>query len=445
MTEEYISQFENAVIYHRKECDGRCVYLRYGKPWEIATDSTISEVDNIYRAKITMLAPSLGGAFADIGAEKKVLIEGCTLQVGESVIVQIKQDRYAEKEYKGTTNICIRKGAVLYFPCDNSGKAIRENNNIGTLAELNRLAKENGGRFSLKGYYKKVDQNILLKEGKACISYWNEIKVKYSELKKPSLLFDSGKESDKLLLNHLGDADILFTNDENIARLTKEEFNFVEVRLIDEKELFNLSFLDREIVSIMDKKIMFKNGSIVFDYTEAFTAVDVNSEGNIGKLTEKPWLTTNLTACAEIARQLCLRNIGGAVVIDFISMDSQEDKNALLDELCSQTVNSQNVRVFKSFTHLGHVELTRKRSGERKDNIFLTNGEDNGLRDYFSLYRDLRELKERIPIREVTLYLSNKLNTIIKSIPLSKRLESLKLSFNYEIVQEDGYYYRIQI
>ncbi len=444
MTEEYLSQFESAVIYHKNNLDCRCVYLRRGKPWEFATNTMHSEVDNIYYAKITRIAWSLGGVFADIGLDTSVLIENCELQVGTSVIVQIKQDRYAEKEYKATTNICIRKGAVLYFPCDTSEKHLRLEDKA--LAEcLNKLSVQHGGRFSLKGYYKELDRDTILRDAESAIGEWMKINENAHQINKPSLLRNGDSESDKLLLKVISDCEVLFTNDEKTISLIVDEFPFVNIQSVDEEELFSLAFLDKEITSISDKKISFKNGSIVFDYTEAFTVIDVNSEGVIGRLNEKPWMQTNLSAANEIARQLRLRNIGGAVVIDFISMESLNEQSALLETLGDATVNSLNVRVFKSFTHLGHVELTRKRSGERKDKLFLVEGQDNGLKAFFELYRNLRELKNLANIKEATVYITDVFLSAIKDNNLFGRIDSLKIRLTYERLLEKGFIYKLQI
>lgn len=443
MTEEYLSRFESAVIYHKNEFDCRCVYLRKGKPWEFATNSILSEVENVYCAKVTKIAWSLGGVFADVGLDTGVLVENCDFQVGSKAIIQIKQDRYADKEYKATTNICIRKGAVLYFPCDNSDKKLRLENKALSL-ELNNLSLQNGGRFSLKGYYKKVDERIVLNDAISAVSEWKKISKSASEAKKPTLLKKGDGEAEKLLFSVLGETELLLTNDNDLLSL-QGAFPFVDFRLVSDDELFSFRLLDSEITSVSNKKIQFKNGSIAFDYTEAFTAIDVNSDGSIGRQEEKPWLQTNLSATGEIVRQLRLRNIGGAIVIDFISMESQADKEKIINALCDNISYALNVRVFKSFTNLGHVELTRKRGGERKDILFLSGGQDNGLKEYFSLYRTLRELKESVNIKEVTVYISDELLAVVNKETLSQRLDALRIKITYESISEKGFVYRIQI
>lgn len=444
MTEEYLSQFESAVIYHKNEFDSRCVYLRKGKPWEFATSLMQSEVDNIYYAKVTKLAWSLGGVFADIGLSTSVLIENCDLQVGASVIVQIKQDRYAEKEYKATTNICIRKGAVLYFPCDTGEKRLHLEEKV--LADsLNTLSSRHGGRFSLKGYYKKLNSDIVISDALKAVDEWRAIIADIGQIKKPTLLKRGDDEAKKLLLNVISDCKILFTNDDCVMSLIEEEFPFVDLQFVDDEQLFPLSFLDKEVSGVNNKKVSFKNGSLVFDYTEAFTAIDVNSEGVIGRLNEKPWLQTNLSAAKEIARQLRLRNIGGAIVVDFISMESFEDQTALLETLCDASINSLNVRVYKKFTNLGHVELTRKRSGERKDKFFLINGQDNGVKAFFELYRSLRELKNSTGIKEATVYITDELLATIEGFNLFDRINELKIKLTYEKLPEKGFIYKLQI
>jgi len=104
-------------------------------------------------------------------------------------------------------------------------------------------------------------------------------------------------------------------------------------------------------------------GNIYIDRTEAMTVIDVNSASNIsGNDVSETSLNTNLEAASEIARQLRLRNIGGIVVIDFIDMKSDEDRQKVIGSLTSEFKRDKARTMIMGFTRLGLLEMTRKRS-----------------------------------------------------------------------------------
>ncbi|NLB90408.1 MAG: Rne/Rng family ribonuclease, partial [Clostridiales bacterium] len=104
-------------------------------------------------------------------------------------------------------------------------------------------------------------------------------------------------------------------------------------------------------------------GTIIFDFCEAMTVVDVNT----GKFTGRKGLAstivkTNLEACQEIARQLRLRNLGGVIMIDFIDMESPEDRQKLYEEFEKILKKDRIKTVLHGYTSLGIMEMTRKKT-----------------------------------------------------------------------------------
>ena len=106
-------------------------------------------------------------------------------------------------------------------------------------------------------------------------------------------------------------------------------------------------------------------GYLIFDQTEAMTTIDVNTGGFVGvRSFGETVFKTNLEAAHTIARQLRLRNLGGIIIIDFIDMDNEEHKAAVLDEF-NKALSSDHTRLtVNGFTALGLVEMTRKRTRE---------------------------------------------------------------------------------
>jgi ribonuclease G len=133
-----------------------------------------------------------------------------------------------------------------------------------------------------------------------------------------------------------------------------------------ERPLFDLYNVEQEIEKAMSRKVELKSGGyLIFDQTEALTTVDVNTGSFVsGKNLSDTIFKTNLEAAQAIARQLRLRNLGGIIIIDFIDMDEDEQRETVLAEL-QKAVTLDRARVgVNGFTPLGLVEMTRKRTRE---------------------------------------------------------------------------------
>jgi len=106
-------------------------------------------------------------------------------------------------------------------------------------------------------------------------------------------------------------------------------------------------------------------GYLIVDQTEALTTIDVNTGGFVGgRSFDDTIFKTNLEAAQVIARQLRLRNLGGIIIIDFIDMDTEEHKNAVLNEFRKALARDRTRMTVNGFTQLGLVEMTRKRTRE---------------------------------------------------------------------------------
>jgi ribonuclease G len=133
-----------------------------------------------------------------------------------------------------------------------------------------------------------------------------------------------------------------------------------------ERPLFDLYNIEQEIEKAMSRKVELKSGGyLIFDQTEALTTVDVNTGSFVsGKNLSDTIFKTNLEAAQSIARQLRLRNLGGIIIIDFIDMDEDVQRAAVLEEL-QKAVSRDRARTgINGFTPLGLVEMTRKRTRE---------------------------------------------------------------------------------
>jgi len=133
-----------------------------------------------------------------------------------------------------------------------------------------------------------------------------------------------------------------------------------------ERPLFDLYNVEPEIEKALSRRVDLKSGgTLVIDQTEAMTTIDVNTGGFVGSRNfDETVFKTNLEAAQAIARQLRLRNLGGIVIVDFIDMESDEHRNAVLEELKKALARDRTRMTVSGFTQLGLVELTRKRTRE---------------------------------------------------------------------------------
>jgi ribonuclease G len=133
-----------------------------------------------------------------------------------------------------------------------------------------------------------------------------------------------------------------------------------------ERPLFDLYGVEDEIEKSLARRVELKYGGyLIIDQTEALTTVDVNTGGFIGvRSFDDTIFKTNLEAAQVIARQLRLRNLGGIIISDFIDMENEEHKNAVLSEFKKSLMRDRTHMTVNGITALGLVEMTRKRTRE---------------------------------------------------------------------------------
>src|SRR5438876_235186 len=133
-----------------------------------------------------------------------------------------------------------------------------------------------------------------------------------------------------------------------------------------ERPIFDLYNVDEELAKALGRRVDLKSGGyLIVDQTEALTTIDVNTGGYVGSRNfDDTIFKTNLEAAHAIARQLRLRNLGGIIILDFIDMQSDEHRAAVLEEFRKALARDRTRMTVNGFTALGLVEMTRKRTRE---------------------------------------------------------------------------------
>ena len=343
---------------------------------------------NIYLGKVKNIIPGMQSAFIDIGESKNALVHikdiipkasnvtgnvyedtskmniSNIIKSGQEVLVQVKRDCNEQKGPRVTTDIKINGKFSIFMPYSNFitvSQKIEDENEKNRLKEIAKevLPKNSGAiiRTAAKGRKTKEIQDEL----KVLINIWNEILKKAEKIKNqkeiPIQIFDSAGITGKIITDLAeNNLEKIYTNNQRLI----EEYKALEekIEIMDEP----LNKFDAKNKMNLNRKIWLRcGGFITIDTTEALTAIDVNSGKFTGKRElEKTVLKVNLEATKEIAKQIRLRDLGGIIIVDYIDMDEDEDKEQIRNYMIECFKEDRSKVQVMEFTKLGLLEITRK-------------------------------------------------------------------------------------
>jgi ribonuclease G len=203
---------------------------------------------------------------------------------------------------------------------------------------------------------------------------WATIRERSLSAQAPQLLYQDLSLSQRVLRDMVGGetARVLVDSRENHQKLTAFAQGYMPQLLAKiehytgERPLFELYSVEEEIEKALSRRVDLKSGGyLIIDQTEAMTTIDVNTGGFVGSRNfDDTIFKTNLEAAQAIARQLRLRNLGGIIVLDFIDMQNEQHRSAVLEEFKRALARDRTRITVNGFTTLGLVEMTRKRTRE---------------------------------------------------------------------------------
>jgi ribonuclease G len=332
-------------------------------------------VGSIFLGKVKRLARGMGGVFVDIGLDREAYLplKGEELKVGDWLLVQGVRDELGEKGIKLTNRIKIPGKYIVYMP---ETQEVKCSSKLSTedKCRLLGLIKEdlqNEGVI-LRTASVKASKEDILRELQELRGLYQKLNAKLKGNKKPQLLLEELPKHLELIRSYWSDLEGIFCNDVLLWHQISSFLEGFERSLLNKlyyvKDTGTLasSFGIREALKkALQKRLWLKGGGyIVIEETEAMTVIDVNSGDPCGDTQEENALRTNLEAVKEIAKQIILRDLGGIIMIDFIDMKEQVNKDkvinalkeALGEDLC-------NVQIY-GFTKLGVLEMARRKSGK---------------------------------------------------------------------------------
>ena len=377
-------------------------------------NSNISYVGNVYLGKVQNVLPSMEAAFVDIGKGRNAVLyagevnwdaHGLSdsqprkiehvLKTGQSVLVQVTKDPIGQKGARLTSQISLPGRYLVYVPggaMSGISKRLPDQERSRLKSILKNLVPDEAGviiRTAAEGIAEaEIERDVLRLKAQ-----WEDIekKANSSSTSAPSLLYGEpdltvrvirdifNEDFNKMLVQ----GDSAWDDIQNyIGHIAPELASKIE-KWSGPRDIFAESRVEEQLAKAFDRKVYLPSGgSLVIDRTEAMIVIDVNTGKFIGKggNLEETVTKNNLEAAEEIARQLRLRDMGGIIVIDFIDMTLESNRELVLRRLVECLGRDRTKHQVAEVTSLGLVQMTRKRVGQGLIEAFSTTCESCGGR-----------------------------------------------------------------
>ncbi|GAB3189246.1 Rne/Rng family ribonuclease [Nesterenkonia suensis] len=359
-----------------------------------------SLIGNVYLGKVQNVLPSMEAAFVDIGRGRNAVLyagevdwdaanlDGAprkienALKSGDSVLVQVTKDPVGHKGARLTSQVSL-PGRYLVFVPGGSMTGISRKLPDTERSRLKKILKEhmpNNAGVIVRTAAEGASEEELTNDINRLRALWETIQAQKADRKvlAPELLYSEPDLTIKVVRD-------VFNEDFSSMEIQGEEtwdnveayVTYVAPHLLDRlhrwepegqqaDDIFSHHRIDEQLAKALDRKVNLPSGgSLVFDRTEAMTVVDVNTgkfTGSGGNL-EETVTRNNLEAAEELVRQLRLRDIGGIIVIDFIDMVLESNRDLVLRRLVECLGRDRTKHQVAEVTSLGLVQMTRKRMG----------------------------------------------------------------------------------
>ncbi|MCX6450932.1 MAG: Rne/Rng family ribonuclease [Actinobacteria bacterium] len=377
-------------------------------------NSNISYVGNVYLGKVQNVLPSMEAAFVDIGKGRNAVLyagevnwdaAGLTdgaprkiehvLKTGQSVLVQVTKDPIGQKGARLTSQISLPGRYIVYVPSgEMSGisRRLPEQERSRLKSILKDLIPEDAGvivRTSSEGASsEEIEHDVARLKAQ-----WEDIESKAATpgTAAPSLLYAEPDLTVRVIRDIFNEdfKKLIVQGDQAwedinlyLSHIAPELTTKIE-KWTGTRDLFVENRIEEQLAKAFDRKVYLPSGgSLVIDRTEAMIVIDVNTGKFIGKggNLEETVTKNNLEAAEEIARQLRLRDMGGIIVIDFIDMTLESNRDQVLRRLVECLGRDRTKHQVAEVTSLGLVQMTRKRVGQGLIEAFSTTCESCGGR-----------------------------------------------------------------
>jgi len=377
-------------------------------------NSNISYVGNVYLGRVQNVLPSMEAAFVDIGKGRNAVLyagevnwdvaglaEGQSrkienvLKTGQSVLVQVTKDPIGQKGARLTSQISLPGRYLVYVPggaMSGISRRLPDQERSRLKSILKNLIPDEAGvivRTASEGATEEeLERDVIRLK-----TQWDDIQeqAENPSTSAPSLLYSEPDLTVRVIRDIFNEdfrrlivqGDVAWDDINNYLGHIAPELTSKIEKWTGSRDLFAENRIEEQLAKAFDRKVYLPSGgSLVIDRTEAMIVIDVNTGKFIGKggNLEETVTKNNLEAAEEIARQLRLRDMGGIIVIDFIDMSLESNRDQVLRRLVECLGRDRTKHQVAEVTSLGLVQMTRKRVGQGLIEAFSTTCESCGGR-----------------------------------------------------------------
>ena len=362
----------------------------------VARRTQSSMVGNIYLGRVQNVLPSMEAAFVDVGRGRNAVLyagevnwdavgmEGkprrieAALKSGDPVLVQVTKDPIGHKGARLTSQITLAGRYLVLIP-GGSMMGISRKLPDKERARLKKILKSvvpSGSGVIVRTAAEGATEEQIRDDVARLTRQWEDIEKKHTNTKSaPTLLRGEPELAVRVVRDIFNEdfsklviegRDTYATVKEYVDELSPELSDRVE-QWVGTEDVFHAHRIDEQLAKGMDRKVWLPSGgTLIIDRTEAMTVIDVNTGKFIGTggTLEETVTRNNLEAAEEIVRQLRLRDIGGIVIIDFVDMVLESNRDLVLRRLVECLGRDRTRHQVTEITSLGLVQMTRKRVGE---------------------------------------------------------------------------------
>ncbi len=396
--------------------------------------SNISYVGNVYLGRVQNVLPSMEAAFVDIGKGRNAVLYAAevnwdaagisdsqprkiemVLKTGQPVLVQVTKDPIGQKGARLTSQISLPGRYLVYVPgggMSGISRRLPEPERARLKTILKALVPDEAGVIVRTAAEGASDSEIEADVARLK-AQWSDIVEKSvnPNFHAPALLYSEPDLAVRVIRDIFNEDFRKLTIQGNEAWEDIHNYlGFIAPELTSKIEkftgpgdLFANYRVDEQLSKAFDRKVYLPSGgSLVIDRTEAMVVIDVNTGKFIGKggNLEETVTKNNLEAAEEIARQLRLRDLGGIIVIDFIDMILESNREQVLRRLVECLGRDRTKHQVAEVTSLGLVQMTRKRVGQGLIEAFSTTCESCGGRG-IHIHTDPVKARPSMPFDEI--------------------------------------------
>jgi ribonuclease E len=350
-----------------------------------------SMVGNIYLGRVQNVLPGMEAAFVDLGRGRNAILYAGevsydedvgdghkriedVLKAGQSVIVQVTKDPMRSKGARLTAQVSLPGRFVVFVPDGGVSGISRRlpDRERERLRRIIRKVRPSEAGVIVRTAAEGASESDLAADLERLEKMWDQVSKKAKRGRPPKLLYEEPELVEKVVRDVFSPAEFkrIVTDSKDLHGRVESYLRDVAPDLLPRLELhdgdlplFQEFHVEEQIHKALERKVWLPSGGyLIIERVEAMTVIDVNTGKHVGKTNlEETVVHTNLEAAEEIPRQLRLRDIGGIIVIDFIDMLFETNRNQVIRKLQETLAKDKTRSQVFDITPLGLLEMTRKK------------------------------------------------------------------------------------